>query len=495
MKKRITGMISALWAVRPSNDVLKRAAMYSLILFFAAHAFCFFNLTYSGDAVMLTVSRGSASQFSGGQYLQPFYWMLRGGISAPLWVGLLSAVYLTLAAAAVARLLDIRSLLGLFSLCGVLIANPAVTSICAASLHTADAAFLALFLSCVCALLSLRTAWGFLPGACLLAAALAMDPFALSCAAALMLTAFIRDLLCEENGRSLLCRAGKALCALAGGLLIYLAGYMVLARLKGFDASAAWHAGSLLAAPGMLFAPLTAYPHLNAVLRIALIALAFAFLLPRVRQLPLLRTVLLAASVCALPFASNLPVFSAQAPGQTSLAYPLLDLLPVALIFAGNAMFSCARRLRQAAACAFGVLFLGVIVFSNQVYLKKNLEFESTVSVMTRVIDRAEQTEGYQPGATPVAIVGTLEDSVLSVPRIGFEHLEALDAASGHYAPQSSEDNLWYVWSVLGYPFNFIDQYQQEQLSARAEVISMPAFPAEGCCAMIDGILVIKLSD
>ena len=69
------------------------------------------------------------------------------------------------------------------------------------------------------------------------------------------------------------------------------------------------------------------------------------------------------------------------------------------------------------------LLLLNNIIYSNQLYLKKDLEFKSTLSVMTRVIDRIEQTEGYEVGVTPIAIVGDLNSSALSVKRFGFSEI------------------------------------------------------------------------
>lgn len=40
-------------------------------------------------------------------------------------------------------------------------------------------------------------------------------------------------------------------------------------------------------------------------------------------------------------------------------------------------------------------------IYANQMYLKKDLEYDATLSVMTRVVDRIEQVEGYIPGETP----------------------------------------------------------------------------------------------
>ncbi|MGN0777162.1 MAG: hypothetical protein ACI4MM_10860, partial [Candidatus Ventricola sp.] len=127
-------------------------------------------------------------------------------------------------------------------------------------------------------------------------------------------------------------------------------------------------------------------------------------------------------------------------------------------------------------------------------YLKKNLEFESTLSLMSRVIQRLEETEGYRPGGTPVAVIGTPEESVFSVERKGFEQLSALDAASGNYAVSTDEDMIWYSWEVLGYPINFVSTHELELLKDNEAVRALPAFPDEGCCTFIGDTLVIKLS-
>ena len=39
-----------------------------------------------------------------------------------------------------------------------------------------------------------------------------------------------------------------------------------------------------------------------------------------------------------------------------------------------------------------------------------------------------------------------------------------------------------------------VDAYTLGQLEQRDDVQAMPAFPAQDCCQMIDGTLVVKLS-
>ena len=153
---------------------LRNTAAFTLLFMFAAHAFCFFNLTFSSGSVMLSVSSGRSAQIAGGQFLQPLYFRLRGSISSPLFVGLLCTLFLTLINAVIARLLDRRRPLPLFALCGAMTANAAITSVCAGALNTADAVFLAMLLAALAAACCLRVRLGLFPGAVLLAASVSL---------------------------------------------------------------------------------------------------------------------------------------------------------------------------------------------------------------------------------------------------------------------------------------------------------------------------------
>lgn len=489
-------------AFRENKAFLMRICTVMPLFIFAAHAFCFFNLTYSSDSVMLNAAKGREAQLAGGQYLLGLYWQLRGGISSPLWVGLLSTLYLTATAFLSAHLLSLRSLPAVFVLCGILAANSAVVSVCAASLHTADASFLAMMLAALAALLCMRYRFGTPCSALLIAAAAALDAAAPAFALTLMMLSLISDALSCTQRRALYRRTLGTMLSLLCGALVYLLGHAVMLRRNGLESTAVFHlpagdslSGAWLYPIQMLLSPLTAYTTLNVVLRIALLICTLFSLLFMLRRASPMRRFAVPLGVALLPLCANLPVFSGEPTGQTSLSFPLLDLLAaMQLLRMQSTHATWPRLLRRAAVACFGALFLGGIVFSNQVYLKKNLEYESTLSAMTRVLDRIEQTEGYTPGNTPVAIVGTLEDSVLSVSHQGFEHLSVLDAASNNYAAVSYEDNIWYTWQILGYPLNFISSHEQAMLEQSDAIQAMPSFPSEGCCCFVGDTLVIKLS-
>lgn len=474
----------------------------SLLLLFAAHAFCFFNLTYSSPSVMFNAAKGNIAQTSGGVYLQPFYWRIRGAVASPLFIGLLCAAYVTFSALLTADLLHLTRPLPVFMLCGAMIANSAVTSILAAQLHTADALFLSQLLGTIGVFLCMRMRFGFLPGAAFIAGAMGLHSSGLSCCAALMLIVLVIDILRSEEETRLLLRLCKTAFSLAAGAILYACGYLVLLRLRGYDTEATLHLpeGSSFFTAWLqpvrtLLAPLTAYTRVSVLIRLLLAALCICILLISVRRLRTPCAIALLALSLLLPLSVNLPVFAREPAEQFPLSYIYLDVFAAAVIGSAFKLYPVKQICWRAVTGAFSVLFLSAIVFSNQVYLKKNLEMHATLSVMTRVIDRIEQTDGFRPGYTNVAVIGTLQDSVLSVPHQGFEHLAALDAASENYAISSYEDAIWYTYEILGYPLNFVSFHEQSQLQERNSVKAMPAFPSDGCIQYIDDTLVVKLSD
>ena len=107
---------------------------------------------------------------------------------------------------------------------------------------------------------------------------------------------------------------------------------------------------------------------------------------------------------------------------------------------------------------------------------------------MTRVTDRIEQTEGYVPGETEVAILGAPDVEPLSGYDQTYEIIGAIFST-----PITNEDFYdAYFTTVLQNPIRLCDSQRREELAAQAQ--ALPAFPSAGCITWIDGTLVIRLS-
>lgn len=172
----------------------------------------------------------------------------------------------------------------------------------------------------------------------------------------------------------------------------------------------------------------------------------------------------------------------------------LFFLFPISLAERLKAeRLASSRAMSAILTIAFSALYLCNITFANQLYLRRDLEMQSTLSLMSRVIDRIEQTEGYVPGETPVAFIGTLFDSPLAMARPGFEPLSSLMGSNNLYAITSEDYFPWYIQQVLGYPMQILSEPDRVQMAFREDILALPIFPEDGCCQMIDGTLVIRL--
>lgn len=160
-----------------------------------------------------------------------------------------------------------------------------------------------------------------------------------------------------------------------------------------------------------------------------------------------------------------------------------------------------------AALLAFGVLSSN-IVYANQIYLRKDLEYQAAFSTLTRLETQLESLEGYVPGTTPVVVLGALSDSdVLARPREGFPPAasqmlgqpkagELTNYAVGLWSSLSlyaSHQLQQYFEYVLGCPINIVSNGESVTVSDE-EADDMPAFPLAGSVIMRDGTAVVKLS-
>lgn len=487
-----------------NKDSIRPILLLSLLFMFCGHAFCYANLSFSGASVMVDASKSNASLVADGQFLATLYWRVRGSLSAPMIVGILSVLYLTASAVLIADMLRITHPLSLLALCGTLSLHVGVTAINASMLHMADTYFLAFLFAVLSAWLCHQHRLGYIAGIFYLAAVPGIESSMLAAAPALLLITFLLNVL---DGEAVSDHLAMLIKSLMGGVVGF-ALYYVAAFLFCHQQSAELCSTFQFIQPPLdmylrpirqLFAPTTSYAALCAFLSGFLMALSVLALLIHLITIKLSGKVALIICVILLPFVLGMPVFDPEPNLAVNQSF-VFSLLPVAMITVLDRLFdtlaACkAKRLRILTTAAFGITFLSSIVFSNQIYLKKNLEYQTTLSVMTRVIEMAEQTDGFDPNSSTVAIVGCIENSPIAMAHKGFEHLAVLDAAANNYTASSQEENTWYFWEIMGYPFNFVTDFERDQLAATAAVKSMPVFPNQGCCQMLGQTLVIRLSE
>ena len=501
---------------RLSRREIRQIFALTALFFFAAYGSRFFSLGFSHDSLQIDQSTGLQFQLSLGRFMQPLYWLVRGDIVVPYVVGLLAFAFLGASLCLCCSLLSIRSTFGIVCSCMALCCNITLSLSSATFIPWLDVYMLALLLSVVSVWLCERTRRGFLLAPFVLSLSLGLYQSYLQTAILLFLMLLIHRALDGDSLPSLVARGLKALFVLLTGLALYALFSNLAMRLAQVQVANTYnsiarvgHFGgtsvlSLLiqtyAAPfAYLFAPETAHPRLTAALSLAVFALSLPALISLLnRQKKRLNRLFALLMLLLVPLGANAVMFISGGMTHSLMIYSyfFVFLLPLSLVERRLRAVSPSsvwpKRSVPALLVAFALLYADNAALGQRLILRRDLEYESTLSLITRVIERADAIEGYAPGITPVVFAGSLFNSPLAVPRAGFEETTAIFGSNNLYAVTAEDYYIWYVDQILGYPLKMDLSLVWSYLD-RADVRALPVFPAEGSIQMIDGVLVVHI--
>ena len=141
------------------------------------------------------------------------------------------------------------------------------------------------------------------------------------------------------------------------------------------------------------------------------------------------------------------------------------------------------------------VLIANSVIFSNSVYIKKYLDDKATLSVVTRILYRMESFDDYDQKTTPVCFIGSLftNQDILAGRAIikdlnKFEHTGIFSNFSITGIPGR------YFKNILNYRIKECD-LDRNRLKEIADDNHMQAFPKPSAVRIIDGRMMVKLSD
>lgn len=503
----------------------KRASLYQTCGFFTllfsllAHGCRYYSLCFSGDAMLLTQQGQAVYQSTLGRYLQPVYWLLRGEITVPPVIGLFATVFLFLSCVLMAELFRLDKKRDIALLSALLVTHETLAVSNATYLPWTDVYALALLFAAAGAYVFLRG------GACTLLSiplfffSLGLYQSYLPAAAVIIILVLIRRTLDGAKPKDTFLTGLAACGCILAALILYAAVlHIVMDALNSsvsydyngvgaldhfsFDRIGEYLAQTVLTPILFLFVPGASdvifchTPAVSPYLNLILLAFCGIMLLPRAKALPAASKGMLLLLVLLLIPAMNFVQFIAQGlvSGLTIYAYVFFDI--AALLLASSALNTRNSFCRLAARGA--QLLLCVVIaqntfLSNQLAFKRDVEWSSTLSAMTRVLDRIEQTEGYVAGETPVVLVGILTSSTISMTHPGFEPLEGYQGARYTYAASYESAARWYLKMALGARVNLAEDDAALIQSAQPEISSLTLFPDAQCCQIIDGVLYIRL--
>lgn len=507
---------------------LKKIALYTLIFMALLHGYRYVSLGFSHDSLAFAWQPDLEWQISLGRYMQPFYWwIIRGRIAAPFIVGVLSYGYMVGSVYGVASLLDLKVKTTLFLLAGLMCGSLAFIALDATYSHTADVYMLALMLNIAAAWLCLRgrrRVPSVLAAAVLLVISTGLYQAYLQVFTALtMVWALLRLLKTDDRAiPEAVARCAQSFLALMLAMALFFVGYCVVMAVTGVEAvSKANSIGGMKVLSGAALVDMVKTTWKMPLRQLGRLQGRIA---PLARMLT--AVVLMTGAAATIFTARRSRVSAWQALGMAVLALLLPfgmnwiclfcggvvhDLMMYAYIVPLLAALAANERAwnlaladegkqigkkTRAAACVLPLAVLTLLfdrgIYANQIYLKKDLEYDTTLSVMTRVVDRIEQVEGYIPGETPVEFLGDIQRSQLAMTRPAFAHLGSLTGTEENYAITYGDTFWMYLEDVMGYPIKRFRETKNEEQERVTD--DMPCFPDKDSVQMVDGVVFVKLT-
>lgn len=504
----------------PEKDqkMLLIAVVSSLFFGVLAHGYAYSNPTFSHDSIFemgvnTEAYDGVERKISTGRFLQPVMYYLRGNITVPWFLGLLSLIFLGLASFLLTKTFRLPSPVltsGILSTClGITLTTAtyaheidmfglgclfAVAAVAVFELHPKGHVIAPLFIACAC---------GF------------YQTF-LSMSIVLMELLILRHIFQWRSVEAVILKSVKAVCSIVAGILIYYFASRFALWVTGIENTEFYNAvpslneffsglfqgeqGGLLAKmysnyfsnfkdPASYDYKLLARIHAFLLL-MTVISMVLLCLLKKIHPVNLVFAVIIFVLV---PFSSNTSHFlTGITHNLMEFAFVCTYFFPLFLVVLLPDDISLCRLLKTITKGALWIVVWMSLVHANQFHLKKQIAYDNTLQIMNRVIIEMENTEGYIAGETPVLWVGTFALSEQRYVPEMFRQVWGLGSYSHMTSLTYAETYQSYFYNILAYPINLL---LERDLEIALDVTDLPSFPEKGYCQFVDGILVVRLSD
>lgn len=487
----------------------------------AAHAYGFLHASFSHDMLNALVADPVETYWKmqlGRPGIVLYRRFFRGLIAAPWQLGLLSLIWLSLSCFLLTKLFRIRDRLFSVLSGGILTISITTIAMTAAYLYEMDADLFAALLGICAVLLWDRYNWaGTIIGAFFISFCMGTYQSMVSVPISVVMLLSMTALLRGERFAPVFKKGLRALLMFALGGLLYWLAVRLMCSVKGINLAVDSYNSVDQAVSSSLpqrighcyqtwfwtfWSPKHAHIEpLVLVINFLLPALALCRLLPwllRKGSSGIREKLLFLALILLLPIGMNTAQLSFSRDAHDLMKYAcwlfyVLCLLPSFLLPSEKR----AAQPRMVAAILVLVMLCSGIQTANIVYTRKSLEQDAAQALMTRVLYRLEEREDYIPGETPVVFAGVSAQLQEKLP--GFEayyDITGCESASPLVKSFASYNyNIYaaYLRYLLNNPAVVADWKAWNTTLSDPRVQDMPAYPADGCIAMIDGTMVVKM--
>lgn len=494
------------------------------VIGFITHGFIFSNFFLSHDALNEFYLFGPINYYdysvvihkvSLGRFAAPIYDIVfRGPVASPWLVGILSLLWIALAVYIVCQLFNIDSKFEIGITSAIFLTNLSLISEIGSFMNDLDSYAFALLLAVLSVYFWNKGKWMMIPSVMCLVILLGIYQSMLSVMITLVILISIMKALKDEDYKKIVIDGLMAIGIIIVSGLSYLVMVKISCKLmntsllNGYNSLHNLWEKQDVSKIGLLVETYTMFfryiieqstiitKKVSVVLQtitllMTLLLIVFILIKSSISKMNKLIIVLL---IVAMPFGMNLSYFSNNGIMHDLMKYAIW-LIYFFLLLLVKYISSLKDTAKSSLIYCLGVCLIFIIAWSNvktanAAYTKKELEYQQTLSLMTRVVERMETTEGYIPGETPVTFIGRLDFEK----REYFSDLYNINGQK-YLSTISSENYIaCYFDYVLHRPLNLVNARTRDEYAEKDEVKNMSYFPDLACIKMIDGVLVVKMN-
>lgn len=508
------------------RETLRLSLVFTFLWGLAAHGYMLLSSSISHDSLneFLATSAVQEWKISLGRIFMPALYFIRGQVSAPWWIGLISITSIGIAVFLAVQIFDIREKWMICLTAGIFTVNLTVTALTATYIHDMDCDMLALLFSVLAVYCWKNYKRGWLYGSVPLMLTLGLYQSYISMTIVLIVICCILWLLEGKSFRTVLTEGLKGIAMLVCGGVLYLCALKCAAIFAGVALSTnsnnsltriltltpikllqmmieAW----LITVKRLLVLP-SLYPSkLSFLIQLALFGGSVLTVLVRLcgRAIGWPEKILTLVLLAFLPLGANVSHVLSVGISHDLMYYAMWMVYLLALLLTRDLLTWENRGkgklkvyIRGFSAFLVAAVLWGNVQVANSVYMGKRIVEEANHSLFTRIVYRMEQCEDYLPGTTPVVLIGHPGEEILTqLPEQIRRYDMVQESTADPYvigAPLSSYYQS-YFQNVLLNPAIIAPDDRKEALAQRQDVQQMPAYPAAGSIAMVEDVLVVKL--
>ncbi len=505
-------------------DKLKRIMFYTAFFWLVCHGYRFLNNLYTGDTLGSVFQDDILWQRSLGRFMQPLPMIMRGTIVAPWLLFVIAVFFFSLSFYLISELLKVENKYLLFIMCGVLSCNSTITCANAAYTPWIDIYAVSLFLITLGVwLFGLNKWWGYITGVTAFVISMGFYQAYIDVAVVLFMIILLGDILQKKEIKQVLKKSVAVIIGLLSSGMMYYIVYKTINRLHHVTEAVSYNSISDVGnyeGVSIFYLITGAYKQFFAYLfhqgtfvstillgkkvsdvwdMLIIISVVCVFIclililiyIDKKKNITIYGVIFQIIILLLFPLAANCIYVISKGFEYELMIYSFLFLY-VLLIFLLERIPESKNinKLALAVVVPFAIIIWNSIVYSNQVYFKVEMQNEAALSYATRLVNDIENLDGYEPGVTPVLIVGfpTASENVRKVFYLSDVNVH------GNYKTAFS-----YPASFPYYINNYLESnmvlIELSESDYPEGVQNMPYYPEKGAIQILDGIVVVNISE